>query len=118
MKLLFNPLLLLAFFTPGFSVAGPGPVLHGYGARSCVEYLDTWRRWEAGQDEGILDHFGYSQWLAGLVTGLSLATGEDVLRGADVEGMMRRVRLGCEEDRKQDVFGVAGAYLRELSLLP
>lgn len=113
-------LLSILIYTSGIWMTGPvvaEPMLHGHGAKTCVEYLDTWRRWESGQDTGIYDYFGYQQWMAGLVTGLSLATGEDVLRGADVEGMMRRVKLGCEDDRKQDVFEAATAYLRELSQL-
>ncbi len=102
----------------GAPAAASGPVLHGYGGHTCVEYLETWRRWEAGQDTGILDYFGYEQWFAGFVSGLSLATGEDVLRGAGVEGMMRRVHRHCEDDRNQDVFGAASLYLQELSELP
>ena len=100
-----------------FGSATAEPQLHGYGGRSCVEYLDTWRRWEDNQDTGILDHFGYQQWMAGLVSGLSLATGEDVLRGADVEGMMRRTKIICENDRKIDVFSAVTKYLRDLSQL-
>ena len=98
--------------------ADPDPVLHGYGGRGCADYLDSYRAWDAGEERGALDYFGYQQWLAGMVTALSLATARDVLRGADVEGMMRRVKLRCEDDHGLDVFSAAMGYLDELDGLP
>lgn len=98
--------------------AGAAPALHGYGGRGCADYLDTYRRWDAGEERGVLDYFGYQQWLAGMVTAFSLATAQDALRGADIEGMMRRIKRRCEDDREQDVFGAAMGYLEELGQLP
>ena len=98
--------------------AGAEPLLHGYGGRGCADYLDSYRAWDAGEERGALDYFGYQQWLAGMVTALSLSTGRDVLHGADVEGMMRLVRRRCEDDRGLDVFGAAMGYLNELAELP
>ena len=115
MQVRVKPAFLVWLCCIGAPAVAAGPVLHGHGGHTCVEYLDTWRRWEAGQDTGILDYFGYEQWFAGFVSGLSLATAEDVLRGAGVEGMMRRVRRNCEDDRKQDVFGAAIVVRRSRS---
>ena len=99
------------------SAAG-GPAVYGYGGRDCDTFLESQRQADAGEPDAALDDFGYRQWLAGLVTGLSLAAGEDVLRGVDVEGLARRVRLNCEEDRTLDVLGAALAHIKELSRLP
>jgi hypothetical protein len=99
-------------------VAEADPVLHGYGGRDCPDFLETYRGWETGDERAVLDYFGYQQWLAGMVTAMSLVTGEDVLRGADVEGMMRRIRRRCEDDREREFFSAANAYLKELSQLP
>jgi len=99
------------------AVASAAPVIHGYGNRGCPEYLDTYSAWEAGDERGVLAYLGYEQWLAGLVSGLSLATGEDILRGADVEGLMRRIKLRCEDDREQDVLAAARAHIADLSPL-
>lgn len=108
-------LLTLAAFA---SAAGAAPVLHGYGGRDCSDFLETYQGWETGDERAVLDYFGYQQWLAGMVTAMSLVTGEDVLRGADVEGMMRRIRRRCEDDRERKVFSAANAHLKELSQLP
>lgn len=97
---------------------GAEPVLHGYGGRGCADYLESYRAWDAGEERGALDYFGYQQWLAGMVTALSLATAQDVLRGADIEGMMRRIKRRCEDAPGLDVFGAAMGYLDELAPLP
>ncbi|MEN8174601.1 MAG: hypothetical protein ABFS23_02475 [Pseudomonadota bacterium] len=93
------------------------PKVHGFGGHSCEHFLGAYRGWEAAEEAGVLDYAAYQHWLAGLATGLSLATGEDVLRGADVEGLMRRIRLRCEDERTLDVFGAAMTQVSELSAL-
>ena len=113
-KLLIPALILAA----GFAAAADVPAVHGYGGRDCDAFLDSQRRADAGEAEAALDDFGYRQWLAGMVTGLSLAAGEDVLRGVEVEGLIRRVRLICEDDRNLDVLGAALVHVKELSQLP
>ena len=107
--------LTLATTASGASAA---TLVHGYGGRGCPDFLETYRGWETGDERRVLDYFGYQQWFAGMVTSMSLVMGEDVLRGAEVEGMMRRVRRRCEDDRERDVFSAANAYLKELSQLP
>jgi hypothetical protein len=109
--------LVAALVVTAAAPAVAGPVVHGYGTHGCPQFLDTYKGWEAGDEQGILDFFGYEQWLAGLVSGLSLATGEDALRGVDVEGLMRRIKLRCEDDRDLDVMGAAMAHVAELSPL-
>jgi hypothetical protein len=114
-RIIFGLSFLLVVAAP---VEGAGLVVHGYGGRGCADYLDSNRAWDAGEERGALDFFGYQQWLAGMVTALSAATGRDVLHGADVEGMMRRIARRCEDDPGLDVFGAATGYLKQLDPLP
>jgi len=55
--------------------------------------------------------------LTGLVTGLSLATGSDVLRGVDVKGAMRRIQVYCDEHPTEDFFIASMDLVRTLSSL-
>jgi hypothetical protein len=57
--------------------------------------------------------------MAGFVSALSLATGEDVTRGAGTEGMVRQVIDHCRqaENRDQDVFNATMQLIRERSAL-
>ena len=87
----------------------------GYGVKSCNEYIAAFEGWEAGVDSEILEYLRYREWLAGLVTGLTLATGEDVLRGVSVESAMRRLHVDCDESRESDFFGSTMGLIRALS---
>ena len=109
--------LIAALFITSVAPAAAEPVIHGYGARGCPEYLDAYKGWEAGNEQSVLEYLGYEQWLAGLVSGLSLATGEDALRGVTVDGLMRRIKLRCEDDLDLDVLDAAMAHIKELSPL-
>lgn len=111
-------LVFTIYIVAAVPVAGAGPFVHGYGGRGCADYLASNRAWDAGAELGALDYFGYQQWLAGMVTALSAATGGDVLHGADVEGMMRRIKRRCEDEPGLDVFSAAMGYLKELDPLP
>jgi hypothetical protein len=53
--------------------------------------------------------------MAGFISGLSLAMGEDVTKGAGTEGMVREVVDYCrqQENRELDVFGATMNLIRE-----
>lgn len=87
----------------------------GYGVKACPAYLEAFQGWDDGVDEGILEYARYREWLAGLVTGLTLALGEDVLQGIGIESAMRRIRVDCEEQRESDFFGASMRLVRILS---
>lgn len=110
-------LMFLFLGCNGVAQAG-SPVLHGYGGQECGRFLETRSQAEQGVARAVFDELAYSQWLAGLVSGLSLASGEDVLHGADVEGLMRRVQRHCEDDLSLNVMDAALAHIRDLSKLP
>ena len=93
--------------------------LQGFGVRSC-DYLSlSEQRWEKGEDEGALAYMRLQEWMAGFVSALSLATGEDVTRGAGSEGMVRQVVDFCRrsENRDQDVFSATMQLIRERSAI-
>jgi hypothetical protein len=56
----------------------------------------------------------FQEWLAGLVTGLNLATGEDVLQGAALDAALLRIRANCERDPNDDFFNASLRLLRAL----
>jgi hypothetical protein len=109
--------LLLAGACSAIAAAEPSPPLWGYGVKSCDDYARAWVGGEEGVDIDIAELRRYRDWLSGFVSGLNLATGRDVLAGADIEGAMRRIHLYCDEHRKQDVFAASMDYIKGLSLL-
>jgi hypothetical protein len=84
--------------------------LWGYGVRSCPDYLEA-----ATGDAAELQR--YEDWLTGFVSGLNLATGDDVLRGSGIESAMRRTRKYCEGHPDDDFFNATMEFVRMLSSL-
>ena len=87
----------------------------GYGVKPCHDYLPVFSRQQAGEQAANDEYIRYRSWLAGLVTGLSLATGMDVLKGVEVEGAMRRIQVNCDERPGDDFFTASMALIRQLS---
>lgn len=84
--------------------------LWGYGVRDCRAYL------AAGTDTAELT--GYEDWLAGFVSALSLALGEDVLGSADLAVALRATRTYCRDNRDQDFFNAAMDFVQSATRLP
>lgn len=99
-KILLGALLALA----SALAHAESPQLLGYGVRSCDEYRKAFAGWEKGEEEAIAEYLRYEDWLSGFVSGMSLATGDDVLQGGGVEGAMRRNLLYCVENTESDFF--------------
>jgi hypothetical protein len=97
--------------------AETGPELFGYGVKGCDEYVLTWAARERGEAEAEAEYLMYRSWLAGFVSGLSLATGENVLRGSDLESAMQRNRAHCRGNPDQDFFNASMDLIRMLSKL-
>lgn len=114
-----GPLLLVGTALACASIAsGPAqgaPILWGSGVRPCSDFLVS-----APADPAALAVAGegyrrYREWLAGLVTGLSLATGRDVLAGADLDAALTRIRGNCERHPGDDFFNATMRLVRSLS---
>jgi hypothetical protein len=110
-------LFLLCMFWMTLATAGP-PELLGHGVRSCEEYLASQRGWEKGEAKSIAEYYRYQDWLAGFVSGLNLATGDDQLRGVGVSGVLRRNLIHCREHPEDDFFAATMALIRSLKALP
>lgn len=95
--------------------AQQAPQVLGYGVRGCDHYNEVFYGWENGQGDQIAEYLHYRDWLAGLVTGLSLATGTDVLKGVEVKGAMRRIQVYCDEHPTDDFFTASMDLIRILS---
>jgi hypothetical protein len=91
------------------------PPIWGYGVQSCAAFVGA----ADGRDQGVelqaWDYRRYQDWLTGFVTGLNLATGQDVLVGADIDGAMERILVHCRGHEKQDFFTAAMDLVRMLS---
>ncbi len=114
-----GPRILL---TAGLVCAGGGgaedlPPIWGYGVKPCDDYARVWTAAERGVAEDIGELRRYEDWLAGIVTGLNLATGRDVLAGSDPQGALRRIHLYCDEHRKADFFAATMDLIKQLSVL-
>lgn len=97
---------------PLCGVAAEKPQLWGYGVKGCKEYLLAWDNREQGSEFGR-----FQDWLTGLVTGLSLATGKDVLHGVEMDAAMQRIQLHCEDHPDDDFFNASMALIRLLSVV-
>jgi len=97
--------------------AAEQPQLWGYGVQGCEHFLETWQANENADAEGVLEMRRFEDWLTGLVSGLSLATGEDVLRGADIPTALRRIHFHCKSHQEDDFFNASMEMIRVLSLV-
>ena len=114
---LASSLILVALLmgTAGIARAEKLPPLWGYGIKSCTDLLSVAEGKENGVDGMALEYGRYEDWLTGFISGLNLSTGKDVLRGADIETALRRIRAYCGGHRKEDVFTATMDLVRMLS---
>ncbi len=108
--------LLLLLFLP--MMTAQGAELLGHGVRSCDAYLKTYQGWEQNEPKAVIEFFHYQDWLAGFVSGLNYATGDDQLRGVGIPGVLRRNRIHCQEHAGDDFFSATMALIRNLKDLP
>lgn len=118
MKRTIVGLVLVGLLALGVVIAAEDkPALLGFGVKSCQDFMTTVDEREAGIDRGISDYRRYEDWMGGFVSGLNLATGQDVLRGAGVAGALRRIQVHCENKRRDDFFTAAMDLVKTLSQL-
>jgi len=102
---------------PVMAPAKERPILWGYGNKACPEFAVAYDGWKKGDDAATGELLRYRDWLAGFVSALSLATGEAVLHGTDLEPFMGDVRKQCDQQHNTDFFNATMAVIRALSLL-
>jgi len=90
--------------------------LWGYGVKGCDEFLAAAAAAE-GSEAMAGEYRRYEDWLTGFVSGLGLATGTDVLRGADIDAALRRIRAHCDGHRRDDFFTATMDLVRMLGRL-
>jgi hypothetical protein len=110
-------LLIFLFLWPVGVVAQERPQVWDYGVKECRSFLSAFDGWESGAENSIVEYLRYRGWLSGLVTGLSLATGTDVLKGVDPDGALRRIRIHCDERPDDDYFTAVMDLIKQLSPL-
>ncbi len=93
------------------------PALWGYGVNTCAAFLATVPSQTTPTGIADEDYLRYRQWLAGLVSGLNLATGRDVLRGAELDAAVTRIAAICKEHPEDDFFNASLRLVRSLGQL-
>lgn len=105
-------LIALAIAAPPAGADTGGLV--GVGLKRCEGLTAAGRSADRGEDAGILELRRYADWVAGFVSGLNLATGEDLLRGLQLDGALRRVALHCADHPDEEFFTAVQTVLRAL----
>lgn len=95
--------------------AAAAPILWGYGVKTCAQFLDAAPGTGAPSSIASDEFTRFREWLAGLVSGLNLASGSDVLAGAQLEAALARVRSQCAEQPNQDFFNASIQTIKALS---
>jgi len=103
-SLMMRTLLLALLFLWTASLAWAEPVLLGYGVKKCDELVLAWNEDKRGEKRGREELQRYRDWLGGFVSGLSLATGYDTLRGVSLDDAMQRIQTRCKNNLTEDVF--------------
>lgn len=109
--------LTLMIFSVPSARAEKLPPLWGYGVKTCQAFLAAAEAQGDGGEASAVEYRRYEDWLTGLISGLNLATGQDVLVGADIDSAMRRIGAYCRGHTDQDFFTAAMDLVRTLSRL-
>lgn len=90
------------------------PALLGYGMKPCGAFVAAAPR--DGTPDAVVDqeYLRYREWLSGFVTGLNLATGRDVLQGAEIDAALIRIRASCQDHPGDDFFNSSLRLVRSL----
>lgn len=110
---LLSLILVLGMRSNSVMAAGT-PTLWGYGVKTCPNFV------AAAPPDGVSNNLAgddfprYREWLAGLVTGLNLATGTDVLRGAELDAALTRIRAYCKDHPRDDFFNASLSLFKSL----
>ncbi len=105
-------LLILAVLSTSVQAESITPKVWGYGTKSCNDYIEAYKVKETGKQEQVWEYFRYRDWLTGFISGLTMATGIDVIQGVDPQSAMRRIKLICEEDLGNDFFTATMEFIR------
>jgi len=109
--------LLFCSFAAGVGAAEYKPQIWGYGVKGCRDFETAAADADRGSQEALAEYRRYQDWLTGLVTGLSLATGQDVLKGTGIAKGMESIRKNCRSRPGDDFFNVSMDLVRALSLM-
>jgi hypothetical protein len=106
-------LLCLTLIASGAGQAAEVATLWGYGVKPCSAFLAAAP--EVPDTLRDAEYRLYREWLAGLVSGLNLATDSDVLRGAELEAALTRIRAECRKSPGSDFFSASLGLIKSLS---
>ena len=96
-------------------VAEAAPPLWGYGIKSCREFLAAAPSENAPTEVSGTEYLRYREWLAGLISGLNLATASDVLAGAELNAALTRIRARCQSHPGEDFFNASMSLVQSLN---
>ncbi len=105
-------LLILVVLSTSLHAESITPKVWGYGTKSCSSYIEAYKAKEKGDQDKIWEYFRYRDWMTGFISGLTMATGIDVMQGVQPKSAMRRINLICEEDLGKDFFTATMEFIR------
>jgi hypothetical protein len=95
--------------------AEASPPLWGYGVKPCRDFLAAAPSENAPTEIGGMEYLRYREWLAGLISGLNLATASDVLAGAELNAALTRIRSRCQSHPDEDFFNASMSLVQSLN---
>ncbi len=104
--------IIVVLFSTSIQAEGITPKVWGYGTKSCSAYIAAYKVKESGDQAKVWEYFRYRDWLTGFISGLTMATGVDVMQGVDPKSAMRRINLICEDDLGKDFFAATMEFIR------
>jgi hypothetical protein len=107
-------LALTVALSGGAGTAVGAPTLWGYGVKPCSAFVAASPGPGAPIAVAGAEFLRYREWLAGLVSGLNLATGTDVLAGAELDAALTRIGAYCRAHPADDFFNASMALVRSL----
>ena len=104
--------LVLTLSSLGVEAAPP---LWGYGVKPCRDFLTAAPSENAPTEVSGMEYLRYREWLAGLISGLNLATASDVLAGAELNAALTRIRARCQSHPDEDFFNASMSLVQSLN---
>lgn len=92
------------------------PKLWGAGVEGCFTYNKIYSDHQEKGELGSRFYPRYREWLMGLVSGLSAATGLDMLYATEPDAAMKRIQLICEQQPNSDFFNATMLMFSQMSI--
>lgn len=108
--------LLLLAISLNQAAAAESPTLWGVGVEGCVAYSQMHHDWRNQQPRGLEQYPIFREWFLGLISGISVASGLEILHGVAPEAALRRIAQICQDRPELDFFTATILFTKQLSI--